>query len=148
MSEERTFQIVSLNVSQAKGTIKTPVDFFDLVEGSGVSGDAHAESGDRQVSLLALEDIETMKAAGANVKPGDFAENITTKGIDLPLLPLGTQFKIGQAVLELSKIGKECHTGCAIRQAVGDCVMPRRGVFARVVRSGRVSREDSGTYRI
>jgi len=148
VSPERSFEIVSLNLSEAKGVAKKPVSFLDLLEDSGAAGDAHAGPGDRQISLLGAEDIEAFAAKGLPVKPGDFAENITTRGIDLPSLPLGTRIEIGCAVLEISKIGKECHAGCAIRRATGDCVMPRRGVFARVLVGGRIRREDSCRYRI
>lgn len=145
-----TFEIVSLNVSESKGTPKRPVGELVLVEDSGILGDAHAGPGKRQVSLLAAEDIEAFGASsrGAQpaVAPGDFAENITTRGVDLPSLPLGTRLSIGEAVLEVSQIGKECHSSCAIRERTGDCAMPRRGVFARVIVGGRISRESPCSY--
>jgi MOSC domain-containing protein YiiM len=144
---EGTFKIVSLNLSDRKGVAKSPVAFLDLVANGGAAGDAHRGPGDRQISLLGIEDIEGMRAQGLSVAPGAFAENITTEGVDLPSLPLGTRIEIGPAVLELSKIGKECHEGCAIRRETGDCVMPRRGVFARVLAGGRISLEDSCRYR-
>jgi MOSC domain-containing protein YiiM len=142
------FNLVSLNVSKAKGTRKDPVAGIVLVAGSGVEGDAHAGPGDRQVSLLAWEDIEAARASGLDLDPGSYAENITTRGVDLPSLPVGTRLEIGAAVLEVSKIGKECHEGCEIRRKTGDCVMPRRGIFARVVVGGRVSLEDQCSYRL
>jgi cyclic pyranopterin phosphate synthase len=147
MSVEGTFAIVSLNLSERKGTVKTPTGALDLVEGMGVAGDAHAGAGNRQVSLLAIEDIEASRPGALEAEPGAFAENITTRGVDLPSLPLGARLEIGDAVLEISQIGKECHGGCAIRKATGDCIMPRRGVFARVLVGGRVRREDSCRYR-
>jgi MOSC domain-containing protein YiiM len=140
------FRIVSLNLSVAKGTPKAPVGELELVADSGAAGDAHAGPGDRQLSFLGIEDIESFKARGFPVEPGSFAENVTTEGVDWPSLPLGTRIEIGSAVLELSRIGKECHEGCAIRAQAGDCVMPRRGVFARVVVGGRISLEDSCRY--
>jgi MOSC domain-containing protein YiiM len=132
-------RVVAVSVSDRKGVVKDNVPEITLVVEHGVAGDAHAEGGKRQVSLLALESIERMQAAGAAVKPGDFAENITTRGLDLASLPIGTRLKIGaEAELILSQIGKACHHGCAIRELVGDCIMPREGVFARVIRGGVV----------
>ena len=159
---EGDFEIVSLNVSTKTGTRKTPVEAFVLVEGSGVEGDAHAGVlEDRQVSFLASEEIAEAnatiaagqgagctKALPGGIKPGDFAENITTRGVRLHELPLGTILEIGGAVLEVSRIGKECHAACEIRRLVGDCIMPRRGIFARVMKGGEVGRADSGHYRI
>jgi MOSC domain-containing protein YiiM len=146
MSGEGAFTIVSLNLSERKGTVKRPVGFLELVAGMGAAGDAHAGAGNRQLSLLAVEDIEAARAAGIEAAPGDFAENVTTRGVDLPSLPLGARLEIGSAVLEISQIGKDCHEGCAIRRATGECIMPRRGVFARVLVGGRVGLEDSCRY--
>lgn len=171
LPREGEFEIVSLNVSDRTGIRKRPVGSFSLEPGRGVAGDAHAGLvDDRQVSLLAVEEIEgasatlaekaAAKAAlaggaacekaeeGMALKPGDFAENITTRGLRLHELPLGTRLEIGGAVLEVSRIGKDCHAACEIRRLVGDCVMPRRGIFARVVEGGEVRREDRGRYRI
>lgn len=146
LPKEGDIEIVSLNVSDRKGVRKTPVESIVLVEGSGVAGDAHAGAiEDRQVSLLASEEIE---AANEALKPGDFAENITTRGVRLHELPIGTKIELGGTLLEVSKIGKECHSACEIRTLVGDCIMPRRGIFARVLKGGEVSREDRGHYRI
>jgi len=158
---EGWFELVSLNVSEKTGTRKHPVDKIRLVEAKGVDGDAHmGVLENRQVSFLGIEDIETASktACGAyhekggtgdfKLVPGDFAENITTKGIVLCNLPIGTKMEIGGALLEVSKIGKECHTGCEIRKLVGDCIMPKRGIFARVLRGGEVSLEDRGHYYI
>ncbi|MGO8696075.1 MAG: MOSC domain-containing protein [Rectinemataceae bacterium] len=166
-AREGWFEIVSLNLSEKTGTRKRPVAVFRLEEGRGVAGDAHAGLiENRQVSFLASEEIEDASAALAlagrgqargggagterltELKPGDFAENVTTRGVRLHELPLGTIIEMGSAVLELSKIGKECHAACEIRRLVGDCVMPRRGVFARVVKGGEVRNEDRGHYRI
>ncbi len=152
---EGWFEIVSLNVSERTGVRKAPVDTIVFAEGRGIEGDAHAGLVEnRQVSLLAVEEIEGASAAlcakampGFALKPGDFAENITTRGVVLHELPVGTRIGIGGAVLEVSRIGKECHAACEIRRLVGDCVMPRRGIFARVLSGGEVRREDRGHYR-
>ena len=153
---EGKFDIVSLNVSEQKGTRKKPVEKVLFVEALGVESDAHAGAiENRQVSLLAIEDIEAARLDCAKARPGalrlepgDFAENVTTRGVDLPSLPLGTKLHLGEVLLEISKIGKECHAPCEIRRLVGSCVMPTRGVFARVIRGGEVSRADRGYYRI
>ncbi len=135
------FSILSINISEKVGTTKTPVASAVLREGHGIVGDAHAGDWHRQVSLLAEEDIQGMRGRGIEIGYGDFAENITTQGIDLGSLPVGARLTLGQALLEITQIGKECHQGCAIFRAVGDCVMPRRGVFARVIRGGEISRD-------
>jgi len=137
-------QIVAVSVSDRKGVVKHNVDRARLLVDHGLEGDAHAEGGIRQVSLLARESIDKMRAAGANVNPGDFAENLTTAGLDVCSLPVGTRLKVGAEVeLEITQIGKACHKGCAIRELVGDCVMPREGVFARVLKEGVVSPGDA-----
>ena len=136
--------VVAVSVSDRKGVVKENVPQVELVVDHGVQGDAHAEGGHRQVSLLALESIDKMRAAGADVKPGDFAENITTRGIAVDQLPVGTRVRLGQdAELTITQIGKACHQGCAIRELVGDCIMPREGVFAQVDRGGVVRPGDS-----
>lgn len=158
MNREGEFEIVSLNVSAATGTRKVPVDRVAFEEGRGIRGDAHAGLLEkRQVSLLAAEEIDAAREAAlaklgkdsplASLSPGDFAENVTTRGLVLHELPIGTRLEIGTAVLEVSQIGKECHAGCDIRKLVGDCAMPRKGVFARVVEAGEASRADRGRYR-
>jgi len=134
--------IVAVSVSDRKGVVKHNVDQARLLVEHGLEGDAHAGSG-RQVSLLARESIDKMIALGAAVSPGDFAENITTQGLDLLTLPVGTRLKIGADVeMEITQIGKACHKGCAIREKVGDCIMPREGIFARVLREGLVKPGD------
>jgi MOSC domain-containing protein YiiM len=133
------FSILSINVSERKGVQKTPVDKAVLRPDHGIEGDAHAGPWHRQVSLLANEDIETMRGKGVEIRCGDFAENITTEGIELAALPIGTRLHLGEVVLEVTQIGKECHQGCAIYQAVGDCVMPRQGIFTKVIRGGTIS---------
>ncbi|MGE5592804.1 MAG: molybdenum cofactor synthesis domain-containing protein [Betaproteobacteria bacterium] len=135
--------VVAVCVSETRGVSKRDVGRARLVEGHGFEGDAHAGPWHRQVSLLAEESIDKMRARGIEVGPGAFAENITTRGIDLHHLAAGTRLEIGpEAVLEITQIGKECHAGCAIFRQVGECVMPREGVFARVVRGGEIERGD------
>ena len=139
----QTGRIVAVSVSHRKGEVKHNVDQARLVADHGLEGDAHAEGGIRQVSLLARESIDKMVAAGAKVKAGDFAENLTVEGLDVMHLPVGTRLKVGEAVeLEVTQIGKTCHKGCAIRELVGDCVMPKEGIFARVLKEGVVKPGD------
>lgn len=130
--------ITSVNISEQKGTVKHPVAQAVLRSGHGIAGDAHAGDWHRQVSLLAEESIDKVRknAPDLVLSPGVFAENLTTEGITLHTLPVGTKLQIGEAVLEITQIGKECHLGCAIREQTGDCVMPREGVFAIVVGEG------------
>ncbi len=137
-------RVVAVSRSLEKGIPKTNIPEGRLIEDCGLENDAHAGSGHRQLSLLALESIEKMRAAGADVHPGDFAENITTEGIQVEALPVGARLRVGDEVeLEITQIGKACHKGCAIRELVGDCVMPREGVFARVIKGGLVRPGDA-----
>lgn len=139
------FKIVSINISDKKGQKKRPVEHAVLIQGKGIEGDAHAGFRHRQVSLLAMESIAKIKELGLKAMPGDFAENITTEGIDLSSLPIKTKLKLGDYIeLEITQIGKECHDRCAIFKQVGDCVMPREGVFARVLHGGKLSVGDKG----
>jgi len=143
------FSIVSLNVSEKVGTRKSPVAIAEFVPNHGIKGDAHAgKLENRQISLLALEEIDASAAANVRLSPGDFGENITTRGLALHLLPLGTHLYLGPVELVVSQIGKECHSSCEIRRLVGDCVMPRRGIFARVVAGGEISNEVRCHYRV
>lgn len=128
--------IVSLNISTTTGTGKTPVASIAVRCDHGMEGDAHARDWHRQISLLALESIEKMKEKGLELVPGNFAENITTQGIPLSTLPIGTRLVSGEVELEITQIGKKCHAKCNIFTQVGDCIMPREGVFAKVVRPG------------
>lgn len=132
-------KVVAVCISAQKGERKTPIAEGQLLENHGLAGDAHAGDWHRQVSLLAQESIDTMREKGLDVTAGDFAENITTIGIDLPSLPIGTLLAVGEAILEVTQIGKECHTKCAIYYQAGDCVMPREGIFARVIKGGTVA---------
>jgi MOSC domain-containing protein YiiM len=137
-------KIISLNTSAKKGIRKKPVESVSLKTEYGIEGDAHASSEwHRQVSLLAIESIKKMQDMGLDVKPGDFAENITTEGLDLPSLPVGTKMTIGEGIIaEVTQIGKECHTRCAIYYQAGDCVMPKEGIFVRVLKGGTVRKGD------
>ena len=148
-TKRKSFTIASLNVSAKKGEKKTSVDKVELRAGVGIVGDAHALGVHRQVSLLAEEDIDLMRGRGMEIRFGDFAENITTRGVALSLLPIGTRLYLGDAVLEITHIGKECHnSGCAIKKTIGECVMPSRGVFARVLTGGEVDRASPCSYDI
>ncbi len=144
----KIFKILSLNISEKKGEQKIPIEKASLKIDHGIVGDAHAGTWHRQISLLANEDIESMRGNGIDLEYGDFAENITTEGIVLHELPIGTRLNIDSAILEITQIGKECHHGCAIYTAVGDCVMPRRGIFAKVIEQGEISNESSCYYNI
>lgn len=137
-------RIIAVCRSRERGTKKEVVNQGVLREDHGLVGDAHADaSTHRQVSLLATESIRKMRELGVDVGPGDFAENLTTEGIELSSLPVGTQLFVGQdALLEVTQIGKECHSGCAIFQQTGWCIMPEEGVFAKVVREGKVKPGD------
>lgn len=131
-------KVISVNISEKKGTVKVPVEKIELKKDHGIIGDAHAGNWHRQVSLLAQESLEKMKAKIPSLKPGDFAENIMTQGIKLHTLPLGTVLKIGECELEVTQIGKECHKGCEIRNLTGECIMPTEGIFAIVKKEGYI----------
>jgi molybdopterin adenylyltransferase len=132
--------IKAISISPKKGTKKQNTPTANLIKEHGIEGDAHAGKWHRQVSFLATESIDKMIAKGMKtLKPGDFAENLTTEFIDVPHLPIGSRVKIGKSsVLEITQIGKKCHNHCEIFKTVGDCVMPREGVFARVIESGEI----------
>ena len=130
-------------ISEKKGEQKHPVDEVLLKVDHGIVGDVHAGNWHRQVSLLAAESVaKVQKALNFELKSGDFAENILTEGIELFTLPIGTKLQIGEAVGEVTQIGKECHQGCAIRELAGDCVMPREGIFGKVLKEGKVKAGD------
>jgi molybdopterin adenylyltransferase len=133
-------KVVAISISKKKGKPKTNVQSAKLIENFGIEGDVHAGNWHRQISFLALESIDKMREKGLpNLRPGAFAENITTEFLKLPELEIGTRVKIGKdAELEITQIGKECHSKCAIYFRVGDCVMPREGIFARVIRGGDI----------
>lgn len=131
--------VISVNISERKTVRKKPVEACNLLEEHGLEKDAHAGDWHRQVSLLALESIEKMREMGLDVGPGDFAENLTTEGVVLVTLPIGTQMTVGNKILlEVTQIGKVCHTKCAIYYQAGDCIMPKEGIFARVLKGGEV----------
>ncbi|MFH1032207.1 MAG: MOSC domain-containing protein [Chloroflexota bacterium] len=138
-------KVIAVCWSKKKGTRKEPVTEGILQKGFGLVGDAHADCcTHRQVSLLAIESIDKMRNLGLDVGPGDFAENLTTEGIDVVSLPVGTRVSVGKDItLEITQIGKECHTKCAIYRLVGQCIMPEEGVFARVIEGGTVKTGDS-----
>jgi MOSC domain-containing protein YiiM len=139
MKETQKGKVLAVNISEDKGTKKANIQSCALLKDFGLKGDAHGGPWHRQVSLLANESIEKMRAMGLNVGYGDFAENITTEGIDLVHLPIGTKIRIGNSViLRVTQIGKECHERCAIYYQAGDCVMPKEGIFAEVVSQGEV----------
>ena len=136
--------VIAVCRSERTGTKKEPCGEGIFIEDYGLERDAHAAAGiARQVSLLAEESIEKMQGHGLELKPGDFAENLTVEGMELFSLPVGTRLRVGRGVvLEISQIGKTCHSGCAIFQSVGACIMPKEGVFARVIRGGRIRTGD------
>ena len=137
-------RIMAVSISRRKGEKKNNLPGCELIKDKGIKGDAHAGDSHRQVSLLAMESIEKIRHKGLDVTPGDFAENITTSGIRIWELEPGTRLAVGsEAELEITQIGKECHDRCVIYHQVGDCVMPREGIFARVLRGGAVKPGDT-----
>ena len=136
--------IVSINLSEKKGTVKQPAPSGRLLPDFGLEGDAHAGNWHRQVSLLAQESIDRMTALGIpGLTPGIFAENITTEGMELHTLPVGTRLRLGEALAEVTQIGKECHHHCEIFKKVGKCVMPKEGIFVRILQGGEIHPGDA-----
>jgi len=136
-------KVIAVNISEEKGVVKHPIEKGFFKVNHGLEGDAHAGNWHRQVSFLGTESIEKMNALGIMaLNPGKFAENITTEGMILYELSVGTKLKIGEVTLEVTQIGKECHLGCEIRKMVGDCVMPREGIFAKVLCDGYIKAGD------
>lgn len=135
-------KVLAVCTSDVRGIQKQNIHEDDVIEDFGLKGDAHAGKWHRQVSLLSHEKIEAFRARGAKVEDGAFGENLVISGIDFASLPLGTHFQIGDVLLELTQIGKKCHNGCAIYQVMGDCIMPREGVFTRVLHGGHVKEGD------
>ncbi len=144
------FIVESVNISETKGIQKHPVEEIECVENHGIQGDAHAGQWHRQVSLLGGEAIDNMRAKAGNleIKHGAFAENIVTRGIDWTVAKIGGQIAIDNVVMEVTQIGKECHTGCAISRATGECIMPKMGIFARVIKGGKIHAGSNGNYGI
>lgn len=136
-------KVVAVCTSEIKGTQKSEADAVELRAGWGIEGDAHAGDWRRQVSLLSYERIEEFKAKGADVANGSFGENVIVSGLDLKSLPVGARLRSGDALLELTQIGKECHAHCAIYHKMGDCIMPREGVFCKVLEGGTVRPGDA-----
>ena len=135
--------VVAVNISKSKGERKASVASVQFRADHGIVDDAHAGDWHRQISLLAKESIDKMRKLGLDVDSGDFAENITTQGLDLVALPVGTHVEIGETLVEVTQIGKECHNRCAIYHQAGDCVMPKEGIFAKVLRGGIVLSGDA-----
>ena len=136
-------KVVAVCISERKGEKKHPVDAIELRRHHGIVGDAHAGDWHRQVSLLAQESVDTMRSPELTLSAGDFAENILTEGITLKTLPVGTRLRVGDALLEITQIGKQCHADCAIKQKTGKCVMPTEGVFAIVIEEAAVRAGDA-----
>lgn len=134
--------VLAVCISKKRGTKKKQVPFIDVKINHGIIGDAHAGNWHRQISLLAQESVDKMLALGIELSAGDFAENIVTKGIILNTLPVGTKLLIGETILEVTQIGKECHNDCEIKRLVGKCVMPTEGIFAKVIKEGRIQKSD------
>lgn len=138
-------KVISTNISEIRGIQKHNVGKVKLIEDYGIENDAHAGKWHRQVSLLSHEKIEAFRAKGAEVKDGAFGENIVVSGIDFKSLPVGTRFKCNDVILEMTQIGKECHHGCEIFQKMGECIMPREGVFAKIIQGGEIAVGDEMT---
>lgn len=144
------FIIESVNISEKKGIQKQPMEAVECIKNYGIKGDAHAGDWHRQVSFLAGEAVDTMRAKAGTfeIKHGDFGENIVTRGVDWTQVNVGGTIVVGEVELEVTQIGKECHDRCAIFDAVGDCIMPRQGIFAKVIKGGMIHAGDSGYYNI
>ena len=138
-------KVIAICTSPAKGTQKTRIEEGTFIEDFGLEGDAHAGKWHRQVSLLSFDKIEDFRARGAEVEDGAFGENLVVQGIDFATLPIGTKFQCNDVVLELTQIGKECHSGCAIFKKMGECIMPKQGVFTRVLHGGVIHPGDELT---
>ena len=143
LQANRKGKVLSINISDRKGVVKTPIEEGIFLENFGLKEDAHSGPWHRQVSLLGIESFEKMRKQGVeNLVAGIFAENITTEGLILYELPVGTKMRIGETLHEVTQIGKECHTGCEIAQKVGKCVMPKEGIFTRVLQGGLIKTGD------
>lgn len=135
-------RVIATNISEKKGTQKKNIHSVRLIEDFGLEKDAHGGNWHRQVSLLSYDKIKAFREKGATVKDGDFGENLVVEGIDFSSLPIGTRLRCNEVILEMTQIGKECHHGCQIFQTMGDCIMPREGVFAKVIQGGIISEGD------
>lgn len=136
-------EVIAVCISEKRGTKKHTVPYIELKINHGIVSDAHAGDWHRQVSLLSVESVEKMRTDTLNFGPGDFAENILTKGLELYTLPVGTLLSVGETILEITQIGKKCHNDCEIKKLVGTCVMPTEGIFAKVIKEGRVYPRDN-----
>lgn len=136
-------EVTAVCISERKGTRKHTVPFIEVKKDHGIVGDAHAGNWHRQISLLADESVDTMRGKGVELQPGDFAENILTRGLELNILPVGTVLRVGETRLQVTQIGKECHNDCEIRRLVGTCVMPTKGIFAIVLDEGTIRPGDT-----
>lgn len=136
-------KIIAVCTAPQKGMIKHDVGEGVLIEGEGIEGDAHKGFMHRQVSLISMEDIRTMMEKLPNLVPGSFAENLTTEGFDLGQLKIGDMLKVGETLLEVSQIGKECHTKCEVFRQTGECIMPKKGIFTKVIKGGKVKTGDT-----
>ena len=134
--------VISVNISEQKGNVKREVPEIQLKLRHGIVGDAHAGDWHRQISLLAEESVDKMRSLLPELQPGAFAENINTRGLELKSLPVGTRLRLGETVVEVTQIGKECHSDCEIKKRTGKCVMPTEGIFAVVVKEGTVRKGD------
>ena len=139
-------KVIAVNISEKRGNQKVNVHTAKLIENYGLEKDAHAGNWHRQVSLLSYEKIEEFKAKGAPVQEGAFGENLIVQGFDFKTLPVGTRLKCNDVILEITQIGKQCHNGCEIFQIMGECIMPKEGVFARVLHGGVISEGDEMDY--
>jgi MOSC domain-containing protein YiiM len=139
-------KIIAVCSAPKKGMIKHEIDEGLLIEGKGLEGDAHLGFMHRQVSLIAMEDIRTMMDKLPSLVPGSFAENLTTEGFDLSKLKIGDMLKVGETLLRVSQIGKECHTKCEVFKQTGDCIMPKKGIFVEVIKGGKVKKGDTIEY--
>ena len=140
-------KVLAICISKHKGTLKNEVSEANFIEEFGIEGDAHAGKWHRQVSLLAFEKIDDFRNKGGNVDFGAFGENLVVDGIELHKLPVGQQLQVGEVLLEVTQIGKECHDKCAIYYQVGECIMPKNGIFTRVLKGGKVKVGDQCTLR-
>lgn len=138
-------EVIAVCISERKGIRKHEVPSIRVRCGHGIVGDAHAGNWHRQISLLAEESVDKMRALGLTLQPGDFAENILTRGLELKTLPIGTRLRVGQTLLEVTQIGKKCHNDCEIKKLTGSCVMPTEGIFAIVLREGEIFPGDTVT---
>ena len=138
-------EVTAVCISERKGTRKHEVPSIRVQCGHGIVGDAHAGNWHRQISLLAEESVDKMRALGLTLQPGDFAENILTRGLELKSLPIGTRLRVGETLLEVTQIGKKCHNDCEIKKLTGSCVMPTEGIFAIVLQEGEIFPGDTVT---